>query len=389
MTASTLNGQLIERGALSMPRWGMWLADVQVASGQQLSGAATLSFGGLELKCTILPRGNGNIYRERGWYRVVAGAGGWRKALPAKRYRNGSGVKLSNVLVDAAAECGETMGTIVDRRVGPAYVRLAGEASRSLELLSAQAWHIDNSGVTRLGVRADSTFEAPFQIVDERPDRDALTIAAEDISTLVPGARVVTNAGSVVVSSVRHELSVEGLRSHIWAVSSGPTDRLFDVWRRFVRFFVRETFFHGAYEFRVVSANEGFVDLRPVSASLGLPDLANVEMRSGVAGVTAVPSKGTTVLLGFINGDSTRPFVHGYAGKAAGTYLPESVTVDASGAVYVAGTEPSVQAVAIADRRFVQWGDIAFLPVGAAGTPAPVLLAPDVSNTVMSRARSL
>lgn len=362
MSTGTLNGQVIERAAITLPRWGVWTADVQLASGAAQSGAATIAIAGLTLQGTILPD-QGGVYAERGFYRVVGGAGGWRTSIAAKAYRNASGVKLSTVVRDAARDAGETLATFADRVVGPAFVRPDGEAARPLDLLVPQAWHVGEDGVTRLSVRAAATYQEPYQVMDRRPDRAAITIAAESLAGLVPGATL----EGLEAATVRHELSPAGLRTHIAAHVDGLGDRLLGALRRAVEAVTRRSFYLGQYEYRVTGTTGGYCDLAPVARSLGLPDVANVAMRSGVAGASGEPATGTVALVAFINGDPARPFVCNFDGEASNGWTGGRA-LRAGDKISIAGlTSPSGPVTATAGSTIISL-DPTLVTAGPPGT---------------------
>ncbi len=320
---ASLGGLGVERASLVVPSWGIWTADVQVASGDLLAGPTTLELGGVEWAGTIV---SGGVYRERGWYRVVGGSGGWRNTIPALSYRNEAGVKLSQVLGAAARAAGEELATFTDRRIGPAYECPIAEASRSLDLLSREAWYVDEDGVTHLGARAESEFTGSYTIDSNNPSRGLLTIAAEDITGLAPGATI----EGVTVASVRHEHTPDKIRSHVWSTQESLGDRLGTAFRMLVGAFTRSTFYHGRYEYRVETASGTHLDLRPARSSVGLPSLANVPMRAGSPGATGTPAIGSSCEVQFLDGDPTRPVVVGFDSTE-----PTSATITAAGSVNV------------------------------------------------------
>jgi hypothetical protein len=125
--------------------------------------------------------------------RVVGGFGGWKEAIPAKFYELDSGVKLSTVLVDAAAEVGETIDVPAAKNttIGPRYARSAGPASRVLSaLVGSENWYVDAEGMTRLGPRATPTITTDFNIADGGyfPAFGVVVIAAEILAPWQPGA---------------------------------------------------------------------------------------------------------------------------------------------------------------------------------------------------------
>lgn len=375
MTLSTFNSLALERCTVRMPQWGLWTADCVVAADKVLSGVARINLAGLELVGTIT---NGGVYQERGHYQVVAGAGGWRSTIPAKAYRNEAGVKLSAVVADAASACDETIGTVTDRRIGPGYFRARGEAARTLDLLASELWYVDELGVTHVRARPSSEFSAQAYTLNVMPSGGGKTIAAESITGLVPGATV----GGMVAASVRHELTPDMLRSHVYAGQDGLVDRSLGAIRRIVQAITRPTFFHAVYEYRVAGVSAGYIDAQPSATGLGLPDLASVPMRVGVPGGGGEPVDGSTVLIGFVNGDPTRPYVHSYEGEGLDGWLPSTARVEAAGRVYVGGAEVSNPGTATG--RFIRWGDQ--IPHPVSGVPLP--LAPHASNPTMAKAGS-
>lgn len=333
MSESTINGLPLLRATVTLPRCGVWTADVEAQSGETLSGDVTIELQGLRLVGTIE---DGAPYRERGWYRVLGGKGGWRSVLPARAYRNEAGVKLTTVVNDAAREAGESVGTFAERRIGPGFVRPRAEAARVLDLLTPDAWYVDPSGVTQIGSWPVVPYGLTYQLIDSRPDRKRVTLAAEDLTGLVPGATL----EGMEAASVRHELTPDGIRSQVYG-TVGNVDRILRGLKALVGVLVHSTFYFGRYEYRVVDASDTHCDLVPARAALGLPDLANVVMRSGVPGAGGSPAVGSSCEVMFLDGDPTRPVVVGYEvgeDDAQGRVLRDGDLIDLAN--FVAGSNP-------------------------------------------------
>ena len=313
MTTGTLNGAELLSATLIIPRYGVWIADVEVANAAALSGAATLVLADQTFEGTIEPKGG--PYSTRAWYRVVGGANGWAKVVPSKPYRSQAGVKASTVLGDAARDAGEQLAPFTDWRVGPAWTRLEDQAARVLDLLAPEAWYVDESGVTHLGVRTAGTWSTAHRLLEARPDRNWVRIAAESIAGLVPGAQL----EGLEAATVRHELKSDRLQTLVFGTDSPMAgDRLIQWIVRIVRALTRGTFFHGLYEYRITGGAGGYLDVQPVKRSLGLPTAKNVPVRVGAYGARGTPATNSTALVGFINGDPSTPFVHSFAGEWAG-----------------------------------------------------------------------
>jgi hypothetical protein len=99
-------------------------------------------------------------------------------------------------------------------------------------------------------------------------------------------------------------------------------DRLRSAMSAFVRALDPTRSFFGQYEYRVANQAGNLIDCVPVDSSLGLPSLTGVIMRPSIRGDTSTLPNGTSVLVAFVNGDPTRPFVAG----ADPNNVPQTVT---------------------------------------------------------------
>src|SRR5262249_42651652 len=103
----TLNGERVNRGRLRVPFVGRWWVDLSLNTGTVPSGAATVTIGSLTLVGTIAPAFAG-AFVDRAHVRVIAGAGGWSKSVPARDYHNDAGVRRAEVIAAIARDVGET-----------------------------------------------------------------------------------------------------------------------------------------------------------------------------------------------------------------------------------------------------------------------------------------
>lgn len=328
MTTATAGGERMMRATITLPRWGVWSADVQVASGQMLSGSVDIELAGITLTGTVV---DGDVYRETGWYRILGGAAGWRSSIPKQAYRNEAGVKLSTVLTDAAQACGESLGTVPSTQIGPAFVRPEGEAARVLELLSPEDWYVDEAGDTQLGHRAAAEWTADYTLIRKAPGNRLVTVAAEDVSALLPGAEL----EGIEAATVRHELTPAGLRSHVWGVVEPWADRALGALRSLVTGAMWRTDYHRVLEYKVNSVSAGYCDLTPMRTSLGLPDLSNIPMRPGIPGGGGDPQVGSSALVAFLDGEPTRPVILAFEGESGNGWKPTTARLNASSKVEV------------------------------------------------------
>jgi len=361
--AASLNGNRVTDVRSTIPGWGVSYHDVTVDGNVTLSGAVTLVVADLTIAGTILTGGSSGAGRS--FFRLVAGAGGWGKQLPAKSYSNDFGVKLLTVLQDAATAVGETLDTTtIDPKatLGPFFVRPAGPACRLLEQLSSSSWYIGEDGKTRLGARPATTLSTKVTyVVPLDLARGTVTIASETIANILPGLAV----DGLTAVDVEHEYSAaNGLRSKIWGRQGGAASRRISALRALVDQLDPDRAFRGTWEYRIVTQDGVRLNLQPVRASSGMPDLARVMVRPGVPGFSAQHMLGARVLVTFVDGDPSRPVVVSFEDAEGSGFSPSSVSISAGG---MAATEHVTTIEAVVNLL------MALMPaVITGGSPAPL-----------------
>lgn len=304
LSNATLAGLRATSARVNLGAWGCWYADASLDGEHALAGRVTLQIADLTLQGCVL---SGGVAKGRSDYRIVAGAGGWGKLLPAKSYATDAGVSFATILGDAATACGETLATIdPSLRTGPGFVRLAGPASAVLEQLAPGGWYVDEAGVTHLGKR--TVGKLPTVMTRTTPvdlARRTLTLASESIATILPGVSI----DGLAVVDVEHTVDAKaGLRSKVWGSLGGSSSRDLDALRKLLAQLDPDRAFRGLTEYRVVTLSGKRLNLQSVRpASSGMPNLANVRIMPGVAGCDAAPALGSRVLVGFIDSDQSRP----------------------------------------------------------------------------------
>lgn len=215
----SINGERCTRLNLVIPSRGLWTADATLDKAIEFTATAvTVQLAGLSLVGAVFRRGN---YSGSGFLRLVGGRGGWRNTIEQKFYRSPFGVKLTPVLSDAAAACGESVVVDEDRTLGLFYTREAAPASRVLNQL-CPSWYVQPDGTTRIGDRATPTIAGRFDVITDgtAPHLGRYTIATDFPEQWVPGARFTANtlSSTVQISAVVHRLTPDRLRTEVWAV---------------------------------------------------------------------------------------------------------------------------------------------------------------------------
>lgn len=181
---ASLGGVRITGGSISIPLFGMWAADLTLATNDALPDAVPLVVGNLTL--------NGHVYRTAQYggerrARVVGGAGGWRRTISARHYQLAGGIKLSLVLGDAALEVGEDVNVPTDQVIGSDFVRETAPASRVLRQLAGPTWYIDPAGVTQIAPWPTTVVASDFTVTRQDGGQGVVEVATEDPASWLPG----------------------------------------------------------------------------------------------------------------------------------------------------------------------------------------------------------
>lgn len=344
LNSASLNGNRVLDARLAIPAWGASFHDVTIDGEVTITGPGqALTISDLTVKCAVL---SGGPAHGRSFYRLVAGAGGWGTVIPSRSYANDAGVKLSQVLNDAAAACGETLDpTTIDpaARLGLSWTRPNDIAGRVLELVAPGAWYVGEDGVTRLGKRAPSTLSGTATATTQVDlARATVTLASDSIAGILPG--LVVNGLTAV--DVEHEISAKGgLRSKVWGQVGAGGSRRLTAWRAIFNQLDPNRAFRAMYEYRVVTQTGNRLNLQPVRVSTGMPTLMRVKVRPGVPGVKATHTLGSRVIVAFLNADPGSPVVVGFEDADGAGFLPTALNL-ANGSAGVARVGDTVQITA-------------------------------------------
>lgn len=339
MGLSTLAGHRVTSAHVTMPAWGIWYAEVSLDGEHVLSGPVELKIVDLVLRGTVIA---GGPMKGRSSYRIIAGAGGWGKEIPAKGYASDAGVKVSTVLTDAAQEAGETLSINTSDRTGPGFSRDEGRASLVLESLAAGAWYVGEDGVTRLGRRAATVLATSVPRVSPVDlARRTVTVAPTSLASLVPGITI----DGIEAVDVLHDITPDGIRTTIYGARGANTSRRLSAWRALFDQLDPDRDYRAVWEYRVVLQSGSRLELQPVLASSGMPMLRRVPMRPGVSGCKSQVALGSYVLVGFVNASRGRPVVLGFADADSEGFTPLLTEIDASTFVKIgAGLKPIIAA---------------------------------------------
>jgi hypothetical protein len=292
------------RARLQIPAYGLPFADVELTEPATLVGLQSLSIGGVTQACTVIA---GGPFEGKARYRLVGGFGGWGTMLHGPddqglAYDDDDGVKMSRVLQDIAAECGETLGKLPTTRLGPHFARPVMPAYQVLNELAPRGWYIDDAGVTQFGTRPETTYTGDGTRVRIDQAVGVIELALDELDpALVPGVIV---DGNPPATDIEYEVTPDRLTCRVYwrAQRADKWADLFAAcfpWLRWI----------GTFEYRVVTQDGERLNLQPARVATGMPDLARVPVRPGVAGFRSDVKLGELVLVQFADRDPSRPNV--------------------------------------------------------------------------------
>lgn len=331
-TALQVNGRSVARSLISVPGEGVWFADLDLTEAEPLDGRVSITLGASTLSATVDPSATGT-YGLRRRVRVLGGAGGWGKQLKAQGYRNDAGVKASLVAADAAAACGETLGTFAGAvpRLGSHYLRFAGPASKALENAARGVpWWVAYDGVTHVAARPESTPDpAAYETISYSPRHGVLRLQVNDLAAVGIGSRITKDLDApVVIRSFELEATANGLRMRAWCGEGRGTNLIASLRRIVQRTTDQRITWPVRYRIGAMSGDRA--DLQIVKKGSGAPDALSVPLWPGAPSVHFEPATGAEVIVQFVDGDPADPVVMGFAGRGSQGALAKRLILGAA-----------------------------------------------------------
>lgn len=215
--SATIDGFAIMTGDILVTDSEIWTAEIEPHDDAELERgqAVKIQIGDLSLSGTIV---FGTMGIANSSFFVVGGAAGWRKPVLARAYQDDSGVRLSAVAGDLAAEVGETLSIVAeDRLLGSSWVRFGGPASEALRALG-EPWRVRPDGVTELGPRA--TVDVSEALISMRSTwaaagRVYLDFAEDEIAAVTPGHTIDLGEVVMVARQTRILISNRTVRAEV------------------------------------------------------------------------------------------------------------------------------------------------------------------------------
>ena len=217
MGAIEANGLQVLSLRLTLPRIGIWTADVEAIGTERLEGPVRIVDGPLVWSGTAVRSG---VFTGRSMARIVGGKAGLRRTVTARSYTGASVRLIATEIVKAAEEVFDTNSTaaVLSRSV-PYWTRPNAEASAGLATLAYSqdaAWRVQPNGSVWLGIDtfAAQTFE---HLQMTRDEINGTRLIASDRLELRPGVTF----GGERVARVVHMVDGSGARTRYWVEQAG------------------------------------------------------------------------------------------------------------------------------------------------------------------------
>jgi len=219
MTAS-LNGLPLVKASIQEPLLGVWFADVEVDSADDISGAITMVVDGVAFSASVYnPQGTqrGGIESGRWLARIVGGAAGMQTVLAAKNY---AGVNIRAIVDDILRDAGEaldatnSLSAVLTTPVSR-WHRMSASAGTALRLLLdsiGSTFRMQRDGTIYVGAQSFAEVDETGIVVESTDPAIGLALAALNSPTILPG---VTFTGRPV-SHVTTKVAPGSLRQEVW-----------------------------------------------------------------------------------------------------------------------------------------------------------------------------
>lgn len=221
MSELTINGfAAILRATVHLPLSGVWSADIEVDTDEDITGRVTLESDGAAWLSGTVTEGGVTHGLWRG--RIVGGAGGLRSTLDPRAYQSAT---LADVLADALRESGEALsassGALTN--VCRLWHRVEGAAARTVAAVAAAAgygWRVLADGSVWLGAESwPAGADLDLTLIERDPSQRRWTLGG-DVLAITPGTLLqVRDEGSdtfVRVGPVRLDIEPDAFTATVW-----------------------------------------------------------------------------------------------------------------------------------------------------------------------------
>jgi hypothetical protein len=209
MSDATLNGESVLRAQLTVPLLGAWVLDVETDTDRAITGRVPFVAGGMTWSGTVV-RGGVEAGTWRG--RLVGGANGLGRPLPARAYRS---VTARSIAEGIVSEAGEQLADMALDPILTSWTRPGLTGAELLKLLVTYlglGWRMQPDGAVWIGSESWPLDAGAWEELGRDPQRGTVTLAI-DAPTLLPGATLAAETDRVAGVVYTFDAT---LRAQVW-----------------------------------------------------------------------------------------------------------------------------------------------------------------------------
>jgi hypothetical protein len=331
MSLITINDIGIISGSITMPKIGVWSADVVIdqpdGTGFDAGTAVKIEGDGITLNGTVVADRTGD-FLDAVHVRVLGGAGGMAKLSTPRNFVQ-PGAFIRDVLNGLTSDSGEKLSSDINNSFLQTNLTAWSTTNQSVSwnlrallkwLGPSFSWRILDDGTLWMGTESWPSASGTFDILEQHPAQGSFTLGCES-PFILPGTSL---DGVGNVAHVEHQIVKNRIRSVV-SIDLSEGDRgISGSIARMVAVNTAGFDFYALYQCTVVSqsADLATVDVKFQGANANkLAGLQRVPFRS-VNGYKTQLAPNTTALLGWDGGNPQSPF----ACLSAPSDAPQSIT---------------------------------------------------------------
>jgi hypothetical protein len=216
---------------------------------------------------------------------------------------------------------------------------------------NAYNWRILSDGTLWVGTESWPTASGAFTVISQNP-ADASWFLGVDFPFVLPGTQL---DGVGQVGRVEHQIEPSKIRQMVWQNLPNVNRGLPDAVRAIVRQQTAQIDYLAYYEATVNAQSSDGTTLDITPTDTRIAGLQRIALNLGVPGATFKVTPGAKIMLGFMSGDPSMPYVHSWGSgssaltvtltDAAGDEVSisnGSLTVKVAGATWVASSGASL-----------------------------------------------
>lgn len=307
MATATANGINVLTATISVPRVGVWRADLDLdaADASKVSGTIALVLGDVTWTGKATEVG---AFVGRVKVRLLAGAAGFGKPTKPRFYQS---IPAKTVVTDLLTEGGEKLSNTSDAgklgTVLPFWTRHAGTVGEGLENVLDELgaiWRVLPDGTVYVGIETWPTSEPKDVAVETEVASESKIVFSSSSPSLLPG----TTFRGRKVSRVEHSIDAGKTRTTAWyeTGTTGTGDAFRSALDGLVRQATKHIDFFAVRSGKVVAQNaNGTLEIKLDDADM--PGMSKIPIAYGVPGISAKVKPGAKVHVQWADGSPTKP----------------------------------------------------------------------------------